>query len=568
MRLAHLCFARLAASILAFAAAAIAPLSVAAAIPPAQDSGVLVDARFGFKLRPPKEWSKIPPKLQEPWLLAQYLSDKSYYYNDKASGSSWEHKPELLVIAFLSEAARKRTEANAAPQDANEKLKLLLANPAKDYLDYFKRAYSDGGYRVSDPKEAKVEDLAVTQYQIDVPKLTRTGPRRIVCWVFHTPDVDFAVQCDTLEDAWSKLEKPVTATLRSFRTVARTDGDPTNASAGSVPAVDDPSAGTPAERRIQRKAQETKLREQAKATAPQGWQVFESGRFLVITHTDEKYSRRLAEQCEAVLSWLEQTFPFVGPEEFVRGPILRICADSKEEQSLRKAGDGFWFSDQDIEIVTYQDQLGFGRESSTIDRGNQQVLSLWFSERDRDMWRAMPSWLKGGLFGVVGNARSKGDKLELKPDEWEHDELRERSRLGKSSAPRELMKTSFGDYSSSLEWWSRSYEVAALVRFFVTGPAAKNPRTKDVLREYIKNLHAVILEIQAEPVAAPEDADADEPEPASDEEQDPFKRERKFWKKHEQRLLDAAFERTFRSWTDKDWKDFEDVYVKSANSSR
>jgi hypothetical protein len=552
---------------LASLALGLAVLFAAFAAPPAlaQDGGFHVDNKYGFKLRPPKEWAKIPLKLDEEWQVAKYLSDKSYFFTEKNGGWTYEHKPEMLVIAFVSAVVRERTTVKKEKKEGEEKIQILIKNPYKDYLDYLKRTYSDGGYYVAEETESKVENVNVTQYQIKVEKLTQTGPKRIVCWVFHTEEVDYAVHFEVLEEQYDKLKQTLNTTLKSFRLIPRTEGGMMTPQTGENAILEDIGTLTPEERRIKRQTRETSLHERAKKSTPNGWQVAECGRFLVISHGDEKYAKRIAEQLECVIGWLEQTFPFVGPDEYVCKPILRVCASLEEEMSFRKGGDGFWFSDSQIEIVTCQMDEGFSTDSWSVERANRQMLTLWFTQRDRDMWWAMPNWLKGGLYQLIGTARAKGNKLEFKVDDWERDGIRERVREGKASSPRELMKMNVESFASGggQEWWGRNQEVGGLVRFFVTGPASKNPKTKDVLRDYIKNLHAVVVEIESELKAGAGKED-DKPKTEAEEEER-FKRDSQSWKAREKRVLESTYERTFRSWSEKQWQEFEDVYFRTVS---
>lgn len=527
-----------------------------------QDKSMHEDSRYGFKFRSPKSWSRIPLKLDEQWQVAKYLSDKPNFYTDPDGGWTYEHKPETRVIAFVSEKVREEAKVKKDQKKTEDgRYILLIQNPYKDYLDYMKQTYSGGGWFVSEEKKAKVEAVDVTQYEIKVEKLTRDGPKRIVCWVFHTPEVDFAFHWEVLESAYPKLKDTILDGLKSFRLIPRTEaGLPTASTGAGVVLVDDMEKLTPQQRRERRIGLEKSLHGKAKESIAPGWQVLQVGRFLVLNHTDEKYARRVAEHSEAILAWLDQTFPFVGPDEYVRAPILRICKDADEEMSFRSGG-GYWFSDNQIEIVISQDNEGFVT-GWAVERVNNQLLSLWFSERDSTMSFAMPYWLKHGLSQVIGTARAKGKKVEFRIDDWERDGIRERLREGSFTRPRDLMKMGADEYASSDEsYFGRAKEAGGLVRFLATGPAAKSPKTKDVLRDYMKNLKLAIDEIEAE-----EKAKGKEKKKAATtekEEEEQFKANAESWKKREKRLLDSAWERSFHGWDDKDWEAFEATYLKA-----
>jgi hypothetical protein len=531
--------------------------------PAKQDKGICEDTRYGFRFKAPKDWTRIPLKLEEQWQVAKYLSDRAYFYTDPTDGYTSDHKPQATVIAFVTEKVREEAKARKVKDEKSEdRYVLLITNPYKDYLDYMKKTYSGGGWFVSEEKEAKLDDLAVTQYEIKVEKLTYDGPKRVICWVYHTPEVDFAFHWEVFETAYPKLKGTINDTLRSFKLIPRTSaGLPTADTGERKILLDDYEKQTPEQRKARRLTLEQSLHAKAKTAVAPGWQVLQVGRFLVLNHTDEKYARRVAEHCEAIFDWLDQTFPFVGPEEYVRAPILRICKNQDEERSFR-SGSGYWFSDNQIEIVVSQDDEGFVT-GWAVERINRQLIQLWFTERDRDLAWAMPYWLENGLDQVIGTARAKGKKVEFRADDWERDGIRERIREGKFTPAKDLMKMGAEQYTGQ-NWETfagRAKEAGGLVRFFVTGPASKNPKTRDVLRDYIKNLKSTIVEIkEADKVAGKKNEKAPNNEK---EEEEQFKAQSQRWSQREKQLLDTTFEKTFRSWTDKDWEAFQATYLKA-----
>jgi hypothetical protein len=190
---------------------------------------------------------------------------------------------------------------------------------------------------------------------------------------------------------------------------------------------------------------------------------------------------------------------------------------------------------------------------------NKRVLEIWFQDRDRDLFWALPEWIDYGLREVVGASTNKRGKLEFRVDDYEREGVRERARAGTLTPLRELMvkgNTEFhqqGDYRIV-------YESQSLVRFFL-GDARKNAATKDVLPDYLRNLKAVITAIEAEEKAA---GKVDDKKPQTEEEEEEyFRKRRQGWKDRERRILDETYQRTFGSWDVKDWERFEKAYQKT-----
>lgn len=64
------------------------------------------DPRVGFKMSTPKKWNQIPIQNDERWIVGRYQSDKANHYTDKTFGWTFDHKPELTMIAFSGETMR------------------------------------------------------------------------------------------------------------------------------------------------------------------------------------------------------------------------------------------------------------------------------------------------------------------------------------------------------------------------------------------------------------------------------------------------------------------------------
>lgn len=516
------------------------------------------DDRIGFSIETPRDWTTIPMKIDERWLVADYQSPKAFFYTEKG-GWTVEHKPDMQIIAFVADQIKEIAKLKKRKDKDGKDIVLVdYTSPYKDYEDYMQRRYQGGGWFVDKKEEGKVGDVAVTQYEIRVEKLSYDGPKKIVTWIYHIEDVDLAVQFEVLRDSWPKLESEVKRCLKSFKTVERSGEALTReVSTGKKLNFVEVEALPPEERKNWRIAAERDAHERAAKDLPAGWQCKKFGRFLVVFHTDEKYAKRVADQAEAVWQWLEENFGFVGDKEYVRAPIIRICKDAAEEQQYYRAGDMGW---NNVEIFTHQDNGG--SMSWEMQWVNQRVMRFWFEERDRELFWAMPMWLSNGLSEVVGQARVKTGKVDFKTDHWNRDQVREAVRDGKVKKPRELMMQTNSELFSGDggSFWGSLQQSQALVTFLATGPASRHSKTKSVLADYVKSLKAVQTAIKAEgDKGKPKDA-----KPTTEEEENKAFRDRQQgYKAAEKRILEETWKRTFAGWTDRDWATFEDVYFKA-----
>lgn len=522
---------------------------------PAAGAGEHVDTRLGIKLAYPKAWATIPLSLDERWMVAKFLSDKSYFHTEKGGGWTSEHKPDMQIIAFVAEAMKEKIKVEKKETESGVEWRIFLENPYKDYKDFLKGRYSGGGWYVSEEKEIKVGDVPVTKYEIKVEKLSQDGPKRLFTYVYHVPDVDIAVQFEVLESAIDKLENEMKRCFASFKSTPRKGGPLYEV---STPGLDwsllDQDKLTPDERKVRRQGMEQKSQERAQKSAPAGWKVQKIGRFLVMNHADEKFAKSIVDQCEAVWGWLDKTFPFVGEKEYVRAPILRICANRDEYDAFYKGGN--WFSLNDLELTTYQDYEG--KTSWQMERVNRRVKDLWLKDKDRDLALSMPGWLELGLDHFVGHIHvAKNGTIDFGKDFYNQDEVRERMREGKLKSVRELLTMTSRDFND----WGQAQESAQLFGYFVTGAAARNKKTKDLLAEYMRNLKSVVADVRKEKEGSKGDAPK---QPQTEEEEDAwFKDQQQTFSQAEKRLLDDAFKRTFVGWAEDDWKKFQEAYEKS-----
>jgi hypothetical protein len=280
------------------------------------------------------------------------------------------------------------------------------------------------------------------------------------------------------------------------------------------------------------------------------------GHFLVLNHADDKFAKRVVDQAESVWKWLDDTFGFVGEGEYVRAPILRICKDQAEYQAFFKGQN--WFSTNDLEIATYQDNGGAGSwESKWV---NSAVLHFWMWDRDRDLALSMPGWIGIGLSNLVENLHMKNGKITFRKDDWNRDDVREAARSGKTTAPKEIFVMCGQSYWQD---WLKIEEAEQLVDFLAARGGAKDKRTKDLLPEYMRNLMAVVADVRKEDGAT---KGAEAQKPKTEEEEDAmFKSRQQGYKQREQKILEESFKRTFGDWTESDWKAFEDAYDKATH---
>ncbi len=546
---------------LALAATALALVAVPAA------ANTHKDERFGYQYKPPKGWNSIALQTDETWLTSKYVSDKSYFYTDPDLGWTMEHTPEFLCIAFIHENLRKR---GLEEEKEGQERVVILHNPYKDYEDFLDRTYVGGGWFVDDKEEVKLKGVKVTKYMIKVEKLARTGPKRIITWVFHAPDIDFALQCEVLESEYKTLRKMVERSLKSFQLIERSGellpGAGRTHGATRI-TLKDMSTGTPKERRTKRMESQKVLHERAIAGLPDKWDHKDYGAVLVLDHDQAKWAKRLGEHAELLLKDLDKRLGFVGDGEYTRAPVIRVCQDRDEYGAFTRGAvsgtsGSYVYYFPGAEIVTFKDDTGWiGYE---VEKVNRRLLSAWLSERDSDLSSALPAWLGIGLGEYYGGARKDGRKLDFRVDQWDRDNARLAVSQDRATPPREIMSFTreefqggSGQAASAGAFWGHYVEASMLVRFLMEKESSRCKQAKGLLQKYVTTFDEVLEEIAEES----EDTWDAEKEPETEEEEEELAKARaERWRQKEKQLMETTFERVFADWSAKDWKTFEKAY--------
>ncbi len=518
------------------------------------------DERIGFKIRTPSGWETVPSLSEEKWVVGQYVADKNDFYTDPTEGWTYEFKPRMTMISFIDAVIEKTRKAEIKGDEDDPTVVVDLNHPYKDYEDYLRREYRGGGWFISQDDEGDVRGIPVRMLEIKVEKLAN-APKRIVAWVYDLEDVKVAVQFEVLEDYYEKEKGDVYASLKSFKQIKRTKELVPQATGETGTIEFKPERKMTPEARAEQRAQnEEILRRKARESAPDGWDVLEIDPFLVLSHADKKYAKELCQHVEAVWKWLDDRFDYIGPGEYVTAPIIRICQDEEEYDALFRGATtesmlGSLLAGRNFEIVTYKDKNA-GKMSWGLESVNRAMYRLWFSQRDGDLWNALPYWLDDGLPQVIGTARADGRKLEFQADQWELEALREAARTETLTSPKDLVLLTREEFYDNK---TRSQQSAAFLRFLLD---ARDKKTRRVLDDYLINLKAVITEIEEKE----KKDDKEEKAPETEEEEEArFKERKEAWQKKEKEILGSTFDRTFGGWKDRDWTRLGKLYAKSVD---
>ena len=527
-------------------------------------AGWVVTSRYGFQMRNPKKWTQIAIQTSEEWLAAKFQCDREYIYNNKELGWTFTHRPEMLAIVF-PKAVMKKSGPEVKEEETEQGTKIVsvtFKNPYKDYDDFLDRTYNASGFYKLDEKEDEVNGIPVIKRVYKAEKLSYQGPKFIVTWLYQDEDVEYALQTEVMEDVWPKLESLVEGCYKSFELIKR-DGPITHdgsTQGDRMFTFRELNSGEPKERRSKRVESEKENHERAIAKLPTDWRHEKKGQVMVLSNADDRWTKRVLLHTNNLMEWLEDRFGFIGPGEYVRTPIVRVCRSSEEEASFRRGvdtGGGWSWSTSDAELVTSQDDTGWiGRE---IDYLNREIIDYWIREKNSELTISMPHWLRNGLYSAIEGARMDGSKPDFRRDMYELESYREAERSGKLTDPRELFVMTAEDFNDFTTgggeaFWNRRTESQMLVSFLISDSAKGVRQAKGLIERYMTNLIAVIAEAEEE--YAGDLKKRLEVVEDEEEERKIMLELRNALAKRERTILERTFERTFGGWSDKDWEAF------------
>ena len=151
-------------------------LTLAALCSPGATQSTHVDEKWGFKIRVPEDFRKIPSQVGEQWIIGKYQSEKNYF-----TEKGWEFKPIMQMIIFPEERKKKK---RVEVEEKKDEITIRWQQKYKDYKEFLKGNFAGGGYFFSKETEGKMGGVRVSQYEIKVEKLANTK-QRIITWVYH-----------------------------------------------------------------------------------------------------------------------------------------------------------------------------------------------------------------------------------------------------------------------------------------------------------------------------------------------------------------------------------------------
>ncbi|MCZ6572481.1 MAG: hypothetical protein O7C98_04830 [Planctomycetota bacterium] len=540
-----------------------------------QVGGYYKNDRWGFKVKTPRDWTAVAMGAQEEWIASKHISKREL--SAKNGAWYWRRRPEMWVIGFPHE---RQDERGAVKKQRKGETVVSFKNPYKDYKEFIKRhrEFTGGGFYFSKEEETERRGVKVTQYEIKVEKNTET-PFRMVVWVYHFDDIDFAIQFKILEDYYESYKAMTRVCLKSFKRIKQKKALPGAVTTGidKIHEEVDESKLTPEQLRKHRQDLfDRTLRKELNAL-PKGWYQVKSKHYVGIANIDRKYVKRTLNHAEGIRAYLEKNISGIG-DDYVPPCIIRFFGSSAEESAFREGtGGGYWSSSQQI-LVTKRQGMSRDWEYEWM---SDRLTDQWLNSKNSNLGWNMPWWIRTGLGQHMKFARVKGKRVEFDLDAWDNSTMRTMLKKG-TAIP--LKKMFMGETVKYV--WGHNLQAGSVVGWLL-GPGNRG-KTKNALTNYLKAMVAAIEEAEdeykkgkdafeaalkkrAEGLAArqaEEGEEAEEDEEGDAGEEEGFKRNvealSEALKKKRASIVRRSFEAGFGHLTDKDWRRLDKVWQRYA----
>jgi len=448
--------------------------------------------QHGIKMTIPEGYASIPLQVDEKWISAKFLSDKTYL--SKYSDGLAAHRGLMRIIIF-TEKAKKGSATEVHKTDEGSTFIGVGAVPYQGYRNYVKRHRKDFIFSKEDETRIGGADSLMCEVKIHKarPKL------HLYSVVIRQPTFEMAVEFEVLEDRLDKVKQNCLRALKSIRIKA-----PSNEASAPITHKGAKRTSTrlwtefrsewrkrpSLERDEIRKVMEQQHHVATRKATPDDWTTNESKHFLVISHANPKFTKQITNGAELFYKWCETEFGSLG-EDYVRRPVLRLCKDSAEYRLLGSSSSTNWsLLVSDREIGTYY-ELGTGSSGQNISTLFPGILQHFLQERDPYIVSYTPDWLKWALTDYVRECHVSDRKLDFRVKNRALDGLvdlqgnyvliRELLRNGKLPKLQELLgmnKVKFPKMRSS-------------ALRYVMGPGSRDKAFKNYLTRYFKTAIAV-----------------------------------------------------------------------------
>jgi len=390
--------------------------------------GYHVDPQFGFRVKLPAKWQRAAAEKDRRVVRGRYLARRTY----PVKGSRWDHMPEMRVVV-LSKADAARGKALQEAKGAQAWVPYYL-----DYADYLARNVEG---EMSVLSTDQVESGGVPCTRLKIRRKADSGRVYLLqTAIFELKEAHVAVEFAVMEEHASKLKKQVEATLAGFKI---TRPDPTVSSGPfDLPLwladTDRWHELSLRERIEQRSNFQERFLAAVKADATSGWKVRRTDHFIVLSKAPARFSTDVVRAAELCREWCDQRFGALS-DEMVLPAVIRIFESSMEYNRYRARSRRDSPYVPEIREIVFTPRREPARNAGSLRTLYQGLLHQFLSDKDPDLYRHVPSWLRVGLYQHLRSSKLGRGRLEFEVHQYEKNVIREGKRAGNLGSVRALL---------------------------------------------------------------------------------------------------------------------------------
>ncbi len=540
-----------------------------------------VNEEIGYRISLPDDFELKPDASGLAGMVLDYYAVDTFTCSKLLpSKIGWTFERHMATYFFPERSAADLAKAQEENQKgATEEGKrrvtwLINGRVYRTFQEYASDQIS--GFFFDGEKKAQVAGFDATIYEMKFEKGTEIPQRWMACAI-KVPNGEFAILFSCTEQHFADLTSEFKKTFNSFKLLdkAGLKLKDTGSTSEEVDSVDEDKLSVE-EVLARRKKQKEEAFKKCIDGLPAGWRSFETKHFLIAHACPVKYAKEVSQHAEAVYDWMEEHFGSVGSGQ-VQSMIIRVYEKEADIPRVARVILVVPGMVREIEFAK-PDSVGWISEF----RGLSTDITCNFLEGKNDqLWDRLPRWLSWGLQEYVNNGVLKGSKLVFNPEQWEEDALNDammeqRKFEGSNPAlapikpvktlitttPEELWQGQLGRFTQA--------QCASVVRYLIEGPGSKNKKTGSLVTHYIGNLYDLVQQVDAElekdkkASAGGSSAGASEEERLKAEDEEYRKRREQAYEKVAERLLEDAFQLTFKDWDDGDWRSLDNSWAKYA----
>jgi hypothetical protein len=383
--------------------------------------GFHVDSGVGFKLRLPVKWRRWPAEKDRRFLTGHYVSTRTW----PIKGSPIPHRPVLRILVLPRRVTPKQAPSKQAPSS--------VATPAvtkpvsvveyyADYRDYLGRNLS-GTLTYSSGEKGESDGVPYTEYQVRRRQNDLTYRLTARVYEFETHHV--AVEFMVLDVHAAALKQRLRACFRSFRRVpieAVADSDPWRPPLW-VRAPERWRELSRKDRLVHRARLEADFVARVRATAAPMFKVKNSKHFVILSSADARFTTEIMQAADGCMEWCHAHLLGIS-EEAVTKAVVRVFGNARDYRMYRARSRRASHYVPGIREIIVAPGRRPPKELSGLRGLTQGILHHYLYDKDPDLHRNLPRWIRAGLTNYLRLSKLERGKFVLGVSDYEKKVIR------------------------------------------------------------------------------------------------------------------------------------------------